>query len=257
MAPDSLGDHGFCTNFSLYMPLFRVRYIYILIPFILMIMVQSAFAQQQPSTKLPPQQPSPKFTQEQRDSVKRESALHQFNNRFGKNDTIWSQIIVYEGDTIPAKTLTVVFIDKAMTHAMRRRMEALTRLRNAVYVTYPYARKAGMILNDMNMQLAKMNSESEKKDYIKGKEKELKKEFTDPMEKLSVYQGQILMKLINRQTGNNCYDIIKEYRGGFSARLWQTVAFFFGSSLKQSYDAQGDDHQIEVIVQEVERMYRG
>ena len=229
-------------------------------------MVQSAFAQQQPSSKLSQQQqdsikrvsalqPSSKLSQQQQDSIKRVSALQQFNNRFGKNDTIWSQVIVYDGDTIPAKTLTVVFVDKAMTHAMRRRMEALTRLRNAVYVTYPYARKAGMILNDMNAQLAKMNSESEKKDYIKGKEKELKKEFTDPMEKLSVYQGQILMKLINRQTGNNCYDIIKEYRGSFSARLWQTVAFFFGSSLKQSYDAQGDDHNIEVIVQEVERSW--
>jgi len=230
------------------MPLFRLRYLYIFIPFILLMMVQSAFAQQQPSSKL---------SRQLQDSIKKQSALQQFNNRFGKNDTIWSQVIVYNGDTIPAKILTVVFVDKAMTRAMRRRMEALTRLRNAVYVTYPYARKAGMILNDMNTQLAKMNSESQKKDYIKGKEKELKKEFTDPMEKLSVYQGQILMKLINRQTGNNCYDIIKEYRGGFSARLWQTVAFFFGSSLKQSYDAQGDDHQIEVIVQEVERMYRG
>ena len=133
----------------------------------------------------------------------------------------------------------------------------MTRLRNAVYVTYPYARKAGMILNDMNAHMAKMNSESERKDYVKSKEKELKKEFTDPMEKLSVYQGMVLMKLINRQTGNNCYDIIKEYRGGFSARLWQTVAFFFGSSLKQPYDAQGDDHDVEIIVQEVERMYRG
>ena len=133
----------------------------------------------------------------------------------------------------------------------------MTRLRNAVYVTFPYARKAGMILNDMNVQLAAMNSESDKKDFIKSKEKELKKEFTDPMERLSVYQGKILMKLINRQTGNNCYDIIKEYRGTFSARVWQTVAFFFGSSLKQPYDAQGDDHDIEIIVQEVERMYRG
>ncbi|HET7002336.1 MAG TPA: DUF4294 domain-containing protein [Puia sp.] len=231
------------------MPLFRLRYLWIYIPFILLMMVQSAFAQQQ--------QPSSKLSQQQQDSIKRTSALQQFNNRFGKNDTIWSQVIIYDGDTIPAKTLTVVFVDKAMTRAMHRRMEALTRLRNAVYVTYPYARKAGMILNDMNTQLAKMNSESQRKDYIKGKEKELKKEFTDPLEKLSVYQGQILMKLINRQTGNNCYDIIKEYRGGFSARLWQTVAFFFGSSLKQSYDAQGDDHNIEVIVQEVERMYRG
>jgi hypothetical protein len=151
----------------------------------------------------------------------------------------------------------MVEVDRAMPRAMRKRIEAMTRLRNAVYVTYPYARKAGIILNEMNARLAKMNSASEKKDYIQGKEKELKKEFTDPMEKLSVYQGKVLMKLINRQTGNNCYDIIKEYRGGFSARLWQTVAFFFGSSLKQPYDAQGDDHEIEIIVQEVERMYRG
>jgi hypothetical protein len=230
------------------MPLLRLRYRRICLPFILLMMVQFVFGQQQQT---------PKHLTRQQDSVKKQSDLQLFNNRFGKNDTIWSQVIIYNGDTIPAKTLVVVYVDKGMSHAMRRRLEALTRLRNAVYVTYPYARKAGMILNDMNSQLAKMNSESEKKDYIKGKEKELKKEFTDPMEKLSVYQGQILMKLINRQTGNNCYEIIKEYRGGFSARLWQTVAFFFGSSLKQSYDAQGDDHNIEVIVQEVERMYRG
>jgi len=183
--------------------------------------------------------------------------LRQFNNRFGANDTIWTQVVVYNGDTIPARTYAIVDIYHLMSRGMRKRIEAMTRLRNAVYVTYPYARKAGIILNDMNVRLATMNSESERKDYIKSREKELKKEFSDPMEKLSVYQGKVLMKLINRQTGNNCYDIIKEYRGSFSARVWQTVAFFFGSSLKQSYDAQGDDHDIEVIVLEVERMYRG
>ncbi|HEY4968158.1 MAG TPA: DUF4294 domain-containing protein [Puia sp.] len=222
---------------------FRTRYPVFLLPFILMIAVQTVFAQQ----------PTSNLTEQQ----KKDSSLQHFNNRFGKNDTIWSQIIVYDGDTIPFKSLILVYIYRPMPRAMRRRSEALTRLRNAVYVTYPYARKAGMILNEMNMQLATMNSESDRKDFIKSKEKEIKKEFTDPMEKLSVYQGKILMKLINRQTGNNCYDIIKEYRGTFSARIWQTVAFFFGSSLKQPYDAQGDDHEIEVIVQEVERMYRG
>jgi hypothetical protein len=227
---------------------FRARYLGFLIPFALLITVQRSFAQQ-------PVSPQPVV--QQTPAQKKATELTQFNNRFGKNDTIWSQIIVYNGDTIPFKTLTLVEVDRAMTHAMRKRMVAMTRLRNAVYVTYPYARKAGIILNEMNARLAKMNSASEKKDYIQGKEKELKKEFTDPMEKLSVYQGKVLMKLINRQTGNNCYDIIKEYRGGFSARLWQTVAFFFGSSLKQPYDAQGDDHEIEIIVQEVERMYRG
>jgi hypothetical protein len=61
------------------------------------------------------------------------------------------------------------------------------------------------------------------------------------------------MKLINRETQNNCYDIIKEYRGGFNARMYQTVAFFFGSSLKQDYDIAHDktDRQIESIVNEI------
>jgi hypothetical protein len=226
------------------MPLFRLTYLAVVFPFVLLLTVEKTFAQSRMS-------PADSL------QVKHAADLQQFNNRFGKNDTIWSQVIIYNGDTMPAKIYAVVDVNHYMTHAMRKRMEAMTRLRNAVYVTYPYARKAGIILNDMNAQLAKMNSESAKNDYIKSKEKELKKEFTDPMEKLSVYQGKVLMKLINRQTGNNCYDIIKEYRGGFSARLWQTVAFFFGSSLKQPYDAQGDDHEIEVIVQEVERMYRG
>jgi hypothetical protein len=63
------------------------------------------------------------------------------------------------------------------------------------------------------------------------------------------------MKLINRETGNNCYEIIKEYKGGLTARLYQTVAFFFDSNLKQPYDPQNDDHVIEKIVLEVQRLY--
>jgi hypothetical protein len=183
-------------------------------------------------------------------------AQQQSPSKYGPNDTLLVPIYVINGDTIPARTLMMVWVSAPMTRAMRRRVEEWTRLRNAVYVTYPYARKAGIIMNEMNGRLAKM-TDGEKKSYIKSKEKDLKKEFADPLEKLSVYQGKILMKLINRQTGNNCYDIIKEYKGSFTARFWQTVAFFFGSNLKQPYDAKGDDQQMELIVQEVERMYRG
>jgi hypothetical protein len=175
--------------------------------------------------------------------------------RYGPKDTLVVPMIVYQGDTIPSRTLAMVWVTRPMSSAMRRRIEEWTRLRNAVYVTYPYARRAGIILNDMNEKLGSMPKESQKVAYIKTREKELKKEFTDPLEKLSVYQGKVLMKLINRQTGNNCYNIIKQYKGGFTARFWQTVAFFFGSSLKQPYDAQGDDKVMESIVQEVERMY--
>src|SRR5580693_2406995 len=140
------------------MLLFRLRYLCVLFPFILLITVQSAYAQQSPV-------PAPVTKQTGQD--KKLSDLQNFNSRFGKNDTIWSMVIVYEGDTIPAKTYAAVDVYGAMTRAMRKRSEAMTRLRNAVYVTYPYARKAGIILNDMNAQLAKMNSESQRKDYIK------------------------------------------------------------------------------------------
>jgi hypothetical protein len=174
---------------------------------------------------------------------------------YGPNDTIVVAAKIYGNELLPAGTMQYVWVGHPMTPAMRRRMEEWTRLRNAVYVTYPYARKAGMIINEMNAKMALLGSDGERKDYIKSREKELKKQFTQPLEQMSVYQGKILMKLINRQTGNNCYEIIKEYKGGFDARFYQTVAFFFSSNLKQPYDAKGDDQAIESIVQEIERMY--
>lgn len=172
----------------------------------------------------------------------------------GPYDTIRVPAKIDEGTLIPAQSLGPWWVTAPMPKKMKERLERWTRLRNAVYVTYPYARKAGAIMNEMNAKLANM-PESQHKDYIKSREKELKKEFADPLTQLSVYQGKVLMKLINRQTGNNCYNIIKEYKGGVTARVWQTVAFFFGSNLKQPYDAQGDDKEMESIVQEVERMY--
>ena len=173
----------------------------------------------------------------------------------GPYDTIPVPAIIEDRQLVPMNTLEWVWVTaKYPPHLLKKRQE-WTRLRNAVYVTYPYARKAGVILNDINAQLANVSSKQKRKKIILSREKELKKEFTDPLTNLSVYQGKVLMKLINRQTGNNCYDIIKEYKGGFTARVWQTVAFFFSSNLKQPYDAAGPDKEIESIVREVESMY--
>jgi hypothetical protein len=175
--------------------------------------------------------------------------------QYGPYDTILVPAHIYNGQILSSRNLEMTWVTAPMTPAMRRRVEEWTRLRNAVYVTYPYARRAGIIMNDINSKLAILGSEGERKAYIASREKELKKEFTAPLEQMSIYQGKILMKLINRQTGNNCYNIIKDYKGGFTARFYQTVAFFFSSNLKQPYDPKGDDKTIEAIVQEVERMY--
>lgn len=175
---------------------------------------------------------------------------------WGPHDTIIVSAIYYDGEWMPYKELEMAWVSNKSEKWLARYVEEWTRLRNAVYVTYPYARTAGYLLNDMNAHMASMNSRHERKEYIKSREKELRVQFADPLSNLSVYQGKILMKLINRQTGNNCYDIIKEYRGGFTARFYQTVAFFFGSSLKQDWDLQDKtDRQIENIVREIDGVW--
>jgi hypothetical protein len=168
------------------------------------------------------------------------------------NDTIVTGAVIINGDTMEAKTLVLVDVYGRFN---AKAYEKWTRLRNAVYVTYPYARRAGAVLNDINAKLEGVTDKDKRKEIIKSREKDLRKEFTEPLTNLSVYQGRVLMKLINRETGNNCYDIIKEYKGGLTARFYQTVAFFFNSSLKQPYNAAGEDADIERIVHEVQRMY--
>jgi hypothetical protein len=174
---------------------------------------------------------------------------------YGINDTIITEAIIYNGDTLEAKTLENIFLYSTLSLAQKNQRAKYDRLRNAVYVTYPFAKRAGFILNDIRAKLVNIAKEEDRKRYIKTREKDLKKEFTTPLTELSIYQGKVLMKLINRETGNNCFEIIKEYRGGLSARLYQTVAFFFSSNLKQSYDASTDDAVIESFVKEVQRMY--
>lgn len=172
--------------------------------------------------------------------------------QYGKNDTLICPAIVWNGDTIEAKILPGVYVWKYD----KKGKSKWDRLRNAVYVTYPYARKAGYIFRDIQKHMDAGKSKKDIRKYIRSREKDLRQDFTEPLTNLTVYQGKILMKLINRETGGtNCYEILKELKGGVTARLWQTVAYFFGSDLKQPYDAQGKDADIEKIVKEVQAMY--
>lgn len=179
--------------------------------------------------------------------------MSEIEKRWGPNDTIPVPAIWYRNEIMSHKEMEMAWISKLPPEKLAKYIEEWTRLRNAVYVTYPYARIAGETINNINAHTATLSSKKERKQYIKSREKELKKQFGDPLENLSVYQGKILMKLINRQTGNNCYEIVKEYRGGLTARFYQTVAFFFGSNMKQGWDIkEKTDRQIENIVKEID-----
>ena len=172
-----------------------------------------------------------------------------------RNDTLKVYAFVVDGDTIPGGRLEDVNVRTKMLQKWRQYWAEWSRLRNAVYVTYPYAKAAGKVMNEVNAMLANVTDKDERKKIIKSREKDLKREFADKLTNLSVYQGKVLMKLIYRETGNNCYNLIHEYKGGFTAGFWQTVAVVFGSNLKQNYDPADQDRAIEIIVQDVERMY--
>lgn len=146
-----------------------------------------------------------------------------------------------------------VWISKLPPAKLEKVKKEWNRLRTAVYVCYPYALTAASTINAISRQLAGVKDRSARKAIIKSREKDLKKQFADPMTNLSVYQGKVLMKLIYRQTGEDCYEIIKEYKGGLNARMYQTVAFFYGGNLKQDYDIRNDafDRQMEDFVQEM------
>lgn len=165
--------------------------------------------------------------------------------------------IAPNGDTLALSYLQTVEVQshRILTSAQKKQKQEWTRLRNAVYVTYPYAKTAGRIMNEINAKLKGVTDKKQRKAIIKNREKELRKEFADRLTNLSIYQGKVLMKLIYRETGNSCYEIIEEYKGGFSAVFYQTVAVVVGTNLKQNYDAAGKDKDLETIVQDIERMY--
>jgi len=187
------------------------------------------------------------------------SPKQKIKTKYGPNDTVFIKAMVINGEMLGGKELSEVFVWGGNPKNAAKYWAAWTRLRNAVYVTYPYAKSAGIVMVDVNKHLESITGKNERKKYIKSREKELRASFTDKVTDLSIYQGKVLMKLINRQTGNNCFEIIKEMKGGFTAGFYQTIMFVVGSSLKQQWNPSEEklDRQIESIVQEIDRMYYG
>lgn len=181
-------------------------------------------------------------------------AMKEQRKKWGPNDTVVLPAIYYQSEIVNYKEEPMVWVSKLPPNKLAKFIEEWTRLRNAVYVTYPYARIAGATINDINKNMTGVTDKKERKKYIKTREKELKDQFSDPLSNLSVYQGKVLMKLINRQTGNNCYEIVKEYKGGVSARFYQTMAWFVGGNMKQDWNIQKNtmDRQIENFVKEID-----
>ena len=159
--------------------------------------------------------------------------------------------IVEGTDTIPVINLPDVnIVDYGPDY--EKRLKEYYRLRFNVVKVYPYARLAAIKINQLNDSLSKIQSDRERRKFRKKFEEQLRTDFGKTIEGLSVNQGKIFIKLLDRETGHTGYEIIKDVKGSFSALLLQTSARIFGHNLKDVYDPQGDERQIESIVQQIE-----
>ncbi|MGI8893533.1 MAG: DUF4294 domain-containing protein [Bacteroidia bacterium] len=161
-------------------------------------------------------------------------------------------VTLMNSDSMPLVHLPSVEITDATSAEALERLRAYNKLKRDVKKAYPYAKLAATKFGEMEQKMSTIKNKRERKKYVKETEKELKDQFTEELKNLTVNQGRILLKLIDRETGNTSYEVIKTMRGSFNAFVWQGFARFFGSNLKDDYDPEGEDETIESIIRGIE-----
>lgn len=164
------------------------------------------------------------------------------------------ETMVVDGDTLPVVTLRTTYISSSRKARSKRYQREYDKLERNVVKAYPYAKLAGKLIQAYNENLELLDTEAAKKEYLNRCEEDLKAEFEGDLRKMTRSQGLVLIKLIDRETGNTSYELIKTFRSGFTAFMWQSIAKMFGSDLKANYDPALDDtdYMIEEIVAQIE-----
>ena len=163
---------------------------------------------------------------------------------------VMAQII--DDDTLIIIPLPEYCVNAKLPRKLKAKFRAHSKLVYHVKKVYPYARLAGIKLNEYEDILMAAQSDKERRQLMKQAEDELKAEFEDDLKKLTFKQGLILIKLVDRETGNTSYKLVQELRGKFTAFFWQAFARLFGYNLKIEYDPLGEDKEIEDIVVMIE-----
>jgi hypothetical protein len=164
------------------------------------------------------------------------------------SDVYVARAIVIDGDTLWVANLDEVYIFPTRKFTSRKERRRYTRLIHNIKRVYPWAKLVGETLAEVEKHIGTLETEKEQKAYIKEVEKELLGNYKEDLKKLTVTQGRILIKLVDRETGDTSYELVKEMRGNISAVFWQALARLFGSNLKSEYDAKGEDRLIEEII---------
>lgn len=170
-------------------------------------------------------------------------------------DSVATDIEYYliEGDTIPRATIDLdeVIVFKRLKFDNKEERRRYLILRRKTRKVFPYAKLAAERLLALNERLESIKSKSKKKKYTKIIHKYLEGEFAAELKKLTKTEGQILIKLIHRQTGETAFDLVKRLRNGWRAFWYNTTASAFDISMKEEFDPAEvhEDYLIEDILQ--------
>lgn len=161
---------------------------------------------------------------------------------------------IYNRDTIPLIYLKEVTINGYISPLTSEELAQYAKLIRNVKKTYPYAKQAGQLLASYNAVMQNMN-ESQRKSLMKQAENEINDKFSPNLKKLTMTQGVILIRLIDRETGNDSYTLVKELRGSFRAFFYQAIGKLFGYNLRTKYNPQNneEDKIIEKIIFGIEK----
>lgn len=161
---------------------------------------------------------------------------------------VQADTIIWHSDSIPTIDLQEIkIISRKNSFSFWTRWR-LNRLIRNVKRVYPYAKTAGALLRIYDVRLEQAKNDAARKRIMKQAEEEIKERYGDSLRRLNFTQGIILIKLIDRETGNTSYGLLQQLRGKFTAFFYQAFARIWGYNLKARYDPEGKDRQIEAIV---------
>ena len=170
-----------------------------------------------------------------------------------QRETILSKAKIINGDTIPFIELSEIPIKAPVINLDPIEARRFARLVYNVKKVYPYAKLAGIRFKELEAELEKNPKRKDRKEAIKQVEAEVKDKYGPELKELSFNQGKILIKLLDRETGNSSYDLIQDFKGNLMAFFFQGFAKFWGYNLKTKYEPQGEDKEIEMIVLKIEK----
>ena len=157
-------------------------------------------------------------------------------------------VCVYEGDTIPSMRMPTLYVYKPLKFKNKKQQQEYNRLVRNVKKTLPIAKEVNRAIIETYEFIQTLPDEKARQKHLSLVEKSVKEQYTPRMKKLTLAQGKLLIKLINRETSSSSYELVKAFLGPFKAGFYQAFAAIFGASLKKEYHPEDEDAMIERII---------